>query len=210
MTKRGMELLRLTERFHQVVGEREPGSQAAICQILMEPKLDFLYISLLRTLQSSPPRVDSTVWKLLPLKGTASAKPHCVVLSFWRVRRWRKLFKDPYKDQFEVLFTTCTNDSKMIYCKFGQLQSGLRDQLLQVKEKTELGAPCGQRDADGGGPGPWTGLCPHWRASSVSALWQVLGKQWWKQACPVLRRWPRKKMIMKTIMMTLNITNVYS
>lgn len=57
-------------------------------------KLDFLYISLLRTLQSSPPRVDSTVWKPLPLKGTASAKPHCVGLSFLEgERRWREIIQ---------------------------------------------------------------------------------------------------------------------
>ena len=78
-------------------------------------KLGFLYISLLRTLQSSPPRVDPTVWKPLSLKGLHRLSHTVSSFFFWRVREDEgKLFKDPYKGQFEVLFTTCINDSKMI------------------------------------------------------------------------------------------------
>lgn len=133
-------------------------------------KLGFLYISLLRTLQSSP--LDP-----LSLKGTASAKPHCVILSLLEgERRWREIIQRSIQRPVWGSFTTCTNnDSKMIYCKLGQLQS-LEWSALQVKEKTELGAQCGECDADGGGPGHWTGLCSHWAPTQCQALWQVLGK----------------------------------
>lgn len=127
-----MELLRLTERFHQVVGEREPGSQAAICQILMEPNWTFCIFHC-----SGPFKVLLRVWtpqfeRLYVSKALHQLSHTVSSFLFWRVREDEgKLFKDPYKDQFEVLFTTCTNDSKMIYCKFGQLQRGLCDQLCR-------------------------------------------------------------------------------
>ena len=75
-----MELLHLTERFRQVVGEGEPGSQATICQILMEPNWASHIFHC-----SGPFKVLLHVWTPQfesTLKGTASAKPHCVILSF--------------------------------------------------------------------------------------------------------------------------------
>ena len=91
-----MELLRLTERFRQVVGEREPGSQTAICQILTEPNWASCIFHC-----SGPFKV--LLWTLYLSKALHQLSHIVSSFLFWRVREDEgKLFKDPYKGQFEV------------------------------------------------------------------------------------------------------------
>lgn len=209
--KTGMELLHLTERFCQVVGEGEPGSQATICQILMEPNWASHIFHC-----SGPFKVLLHVWtpqfESLYLSKALHQLSHTVSsFLFWRVREDEGiLFKDPHKGQSGASLPHALMTPEWFIVKFGQLQKGLSDQLCRWRKRQSWKPSVGsaQHDADGGGPGHRTGLRSYW--ASTQGLWQVLGKWWWKQACPVLSRWPRKKMIMKTIIMTLNITNVYS
>lgn len=98
-----MELLHLTESFCQVVGEGEPGSQAAICQILMEPNWASHIFHC-----SGPLKVLLHMWtpqfESLYLSKALHQLSHTVSsFLFWRVREDEGiLFKDPYKGQFEA------------------------------------------------------------------------------------------------------------
>lgn len=91
-TKHGMGSLPLSERFCQVVGKWEPGSEAATCQILTEPSWASHTFHCL-----GPSKVFFRTWTLRLKRlylSTTSVKPHSVIFSSLKdERRGREIIQ---------------------------------------------------------------------------------------------------------------------